>query len=290
MSEERALVSTDAEEARGPALDGGGVRLYLQRMVKKTDWITVTALAGLAIVFNVGFHEGIHGLTTLVVGARLRTYSALYVDSITTVDWQMRVIAGSASIANILAGIALWLVLRGTRKGSLSGRWFLWLVMLMNLLYGAGYWMFSGAAGVGDWATVIAGWSGQAEWRIGMFVVGSVLFMFFVWLSLRVFGSIAAPAPGTAAVSYATSAAVIALAGVFNPFGMGSLPVTAGLAAALGALSPLLWMMSWFRAKMFAKTATEHLTIPRSWPVIVCTVAALFFFCFILGRGISAAG
>jgi hypothetical protein len=258
-------------------------------MEKKTDWLTVVGLAALAMVLNVGFHEGIHALTTLAIGAKLRTYSALYIDSITSADWQMRVIAGSASIANILAGTVLWLVLRGARQGSLSGRWFIWLLMLMNWLYGAGYWMFSGAAGVGDWATVIAGWSGQTEWQIGMFVVGSLVFMLFVWLSLRVFGSIAAPAAGPAAVSYLTSAAVIALAGVFNPLGMGSLPVTAGLAASLGALSPLLWMMYWLRAKMFRKTATAPLVIPRSWPVIALAVAGAFVFCFLLGRSIQAA-
>jgi hypothetical protein len=258
-------------------------------MAEKTDWLTVAGLAAIATVFNVGFHEGTHALTTLAVGAELRMFTALAVDSLTSAHWQDRVIAGSASIANLWAGTVLWLVLRGARTGSLSVRWFLWLLMLMSWLYGAGYWMLSGAAGVGDWATVIAGWGGQTGWRIGMFVVGSVLFLFFVWLSLRVFGSIAAPAAGPAVVSYITGAAVIALAGAFNSQGMESLPVTAGLAASLGALSPLLWMMSWFRARIFQKTATGRLAIPRSWPVIALAAAAIFVFCFLLGRGVSPA-
>jgi hypothetical protein len=254
---------------------------------ERTHWPTVAAAAGLAAVLNVLFHEGMHALVAMSVGAQVRQFSSLFVDAVTTAPWQARIIAGSASVANLWAGTVLWLVLRGARNGSVTGRWFLWLLMLMNWLYGAGYWMFSGAAGVGDWADVIQGWPGADAWRIGMFVAGSVLFMVFVWQALREFGRIAAPAAGPAAVSWITAAAVVAGAGAFCPYGWASTPVTAGLAASLGALSPLLWMMSWMRARMFVKVATEPLVIRRSWPLVGVAAAAVIVFCVVLGRSIT---
>ena len=249
----------------------------------KTHLPTMVGAAALAIVFTVVFHESIHALVALSIGAEVRRFSSLFVDTLTTASWQARIIAGSASIANLWAALVLWLVLRGSRNGSLTGRWFLWLLMLENGLSGAGYWMFSGAAGAGDWADVIQGWPGADAWRIGMFVVGSILFMFVVWQALREMGKIAAPAPGPAAVSWLTANAVIALAGLFSPYGFGSLPVTAGLAASLFALSPLLWMMMWMKARMFPKIVTDRLVIRRSWPLVGVAAAAVVVFSVVLG-------
>lgn len=248
---------------------------------------TLIGVAALAAALNVFFHEGVHALTALSVGAQVRLFTSLFVDAVTDAPWQARIIAGSASIANLWAGTVLWLVLRGTRRGSLTGRWFLWLVMLMNWLYGAGYWMFSGIAGIGDWADVIQGLPGALEMRIVMTAAGSVLFMLFVFLSLREFGKIAAPAAGPAALSWVTASAVVAAAGAFCPVGFASLPVTAGLAASLGALSPLLWMMSWMRAKLFVKAVTEPLVVRRSWPLVGIAAAAVVVFAVVFGRGVA---
>ncbi len=260
-------------------------------MREHSDPLTVVGIAALAASLNVAFHESVHALSAVLVGARLREYSALYIDSAAAAPWQERVIAGSASIANLVAGIVLWLVLRRVKGSRPRLLWFLWLLMLMSLLYGAGYWMFSGAAGVGDWATVVEGWEAADLLRIIMFVVGSILFLFFVWLALRLFGRIAGGSAVAirryqvmATLSYAASACVIALAGVFNPHGFLSLPVTAGLAASLGALSPLLWMMQWLRSRIFPKVSADLPPIGRSWGVVVGAAAIVFCFCFLLGR------
>jgi len=63
-------------------------------------------------------------------------------------------------------------------------QFFLWLFMLMNWCYGAGYLIFSGIANVGDWAVVIHGWEPIWLLRILMIVVGTLIFMFFVRLAL----------------------------------------------------------------------------------------------------------
>jgi hypothetical protein len=257
----------------------------------RVDWLTVVAIVAMAISFNVAFHEGVHALTCAAVGGQVREYSALYVDCGATAA-QNRWVAGSASIANLAAGFLLWAALRRSANSSARLRFFLWLFMLMNWLYGAGYWMFSGIANIGDWAEVTAGWQPAWLWRVLLTVMGTALFMFFVWLALRELGRIIGGegseqikrATKLGLIAYATSAGVIVLAGLFNPFGFLSLPVTAGLAAVLGALSPLLWMMQWFRSPAFRKTAREPLEITRNWVVIAGAAVVVLVYAVILGR------
>jgi hypothetical protein len=126
------------------------------------DWLTVAAVSAIAISFNVAFHEGVHALVCLFTDGKLLAYSALYVDCDSSGVWQAKLVSGSASIMNLVLGTISWILLR--RMQSASGRitYFLWLFMLMNWVYGAGYWMFSGIGNVGDWAVVIKGW--QPHW------------------------------------------------------------------------------------------------------------------------------
>jgi hypothetical protein len=171
-------------------------------------------------------------------------------------------------------------------------QFFLWLFMLMNGLYGSGYFMFSGIANVGDMANVISGWEPAWVWRVLMTVVGLLMFMGFVWLALQEFGKLIGGdadeqigrANQLAIISYIVSGVVILLAGLFNPYGFLSLPVTAGLFAVLGGLSPLLWMMQWFRAKSFKKLDKPPLEIHRSWSWIAGAGVAVFVYAVILGR------
>jgi hypothetical protein len=199
---------------------------------------------------------------------------------------------GSAPTYNILAGLLLWTIVRKTKTQASETRYFLWLFMLMNLLYGAGYWMFSGIANVGDMATVINGWEPSWLWRTLMTIVGSGIFMFFVWLALKEFGKMVGGdakeqiqrANKLSLFSYSTSVVVVLVAGLFSPPGFLSLPVTAGLAAATGGLSPLLWMMQWFRAKNFIKPAKPPLEIQRKWQWLAAAVLVVILYVLILGR------
>jgi membrane protease YdiL (CAAX protease family) len=85
-------------------------------------------------------------------------------------------------------------------------------------------------------------------------------------------------------MSYFTSFLVILFAGFFCPYGLTSLPVTAGLFAVAGALSPFLLMMRWFRTKRFVKLAKEPLEIHRNWRWIVSSLVVVFIYVFVLGQ------
>lgn len=256
------------------------------------DWLTVAAIAAVAISLNVAFHEGVHALTCLAVGSHLQEYSALYVSCDTSTVLQGKLVAGSAPFYNVVFGLMLWLIVRNPRQRRPETQFFLWLFMLMNLLYGAGYWMFSGIADVGDMAVVIHGWNPSWIFRVLMTTLGSMAFMLFVWASLKEFGKSvggeAAEQIGRAnklsVLSYFTSLAVVVAAGVFCPTGILSLPVTAGIFAVLGGLSPLLWMMQWFRAKHFVKQPKEPLEIHRRWSWIVAGLTVSLVYVLGLGR------
>ena len=258
------------------------------------DWLTVISIAAIAISFTVGFHEGIHALTCLTVEGQLLEYSALYESCASSTVFQVKIVAGSAPTFNLFAGVILWLILRRT-KNVHPGTWFfIWIFMLMNWCYGAGYFIFSGSANIGDWAVVINGWEPSWLWRILMVLFGTMLFILFIRLSLNEIGKVIGgnsdehikKANQLFILSYVTSFAVVLSAGFFCPYGVFSLPVTAGLAAVIGALSPMLWMVRWFRTDNIAKLEKEPLTIDRNWTWISAAVIVVFMYVFILGRTI----
>ena len=256
------------------------------------DWLTVIAIAATAISLEVAIHEGVHAMSCVLVGGDLQEYSALHALCGNTQVWQSKVVSGSASIANIILGLLLLAVLRRSRQQSPERQFFLWLFMLMNWLGGTGYWMFSGIANIGDWANVIDGWDPHWLWRVIMTLVGTGTYTFFVWLALKELGRIIggsadeqiSRANKMGLISYGTAALVIMLAGLFNPLGLGSLPVVAGLIAVLGGLSPLVWMMQWFQAKSFAKLPNPPLEIHRQWTWVAAAGIVVFIYAFILGR------
>jgi len=259
------------------------------------DWLTVVAITAIAISLNVTFHEGVHALSCVILGGELREFSALHVDCIHTNTLNAKIGAGSASIANLILGTVCWFYLRGMRQQGTALQLFLWLFMLMNWLYGAGYWLFSGVANIGDWAAVIQGWEPHWLWRVVMLIAGAFLFVLAIWLALHELGRFIggkAPEQTSRAVklgvlAYLTSGLTILLAGLFNPYGILGLPAVAGLIAALGALSPLLWMMWWFQAHTFKKAARPPLVISRSWGLITIASLVVFLYVFVLGRALS---
>ena len=256
------------------------------------DWLTVVAISAIAISLNVALHEGAHALACLATGGRLEEFSALYVSCASRSMLQGKMVSGAGPFYNLLAGALLWLVVRKSRRLSPRTWYFAWLFMLMNLLYGSGYFVFSGVTNVGDMAAVIRGWQPGWLWRAVMTVAGSLLFVFFVQLALRELGRVVGGEPGAqirranrlALLSYLTSIGVVVAAGLFNPLGVLSLPVTAGVFAVSGALSPLLWMMQWFRAEAFVKLDRQPLEIHRSWGWIAASLVVVVGYVFLLGR------
>jgi hypothetical protein len=85
-------------------------------------------------------------------------------------------------------------------------------------------------------------------------------------------------------LSYITSVVIVLIAGFFCPYGLLSLPVTAGTFAVIVALSPLLGMMRWLRTKNCVELVKEPLEIHRKWQWLVAALVVVFTYVFILGR------
>jgi hypothetical protein len=256
------------------------------------DWLTAVAIAAIAISLTVAFHEGIHAITCVTVGGNLQEYSALYATCNSSTVLQAKLVAGSAPTYNLIAGFLSWVVIRTSRRQSSETILFLWLFMLMNWFWGAGYFIFSGIANVGDWAVAINGWEPSWLWRVLMTIVGTILYIFFIRIGLKEFGKIFG---GNAdeqihrtnkffILTYTTSFVVILIAGFFCPFGFVSPPVTAGLLAVAGALSPFLLMIRWFRTNHFVKLNNAPLEVHRKWRWITTAIIVVFIYVYVLGQ------
>src|SRR5260221_2883971 len=125
----------------------------------RVDVPTVIAISALAYTLANIVHEGLgHGGTCVLVGARPTMLNAIffqYDDLSATVVQQSWTSAGG-TIANLLAGLPILGVLRRQGLPSLL-RYFLWLFAAVNLLTAFGYLLYSGIAGIGDWAHVVQG-------------------------------------------------------------------------------------------------------------------------------------
>lgn len=259
-----------------------------------SDVPTTVAIAAAAISLTLGYHEGVHGLVCLLTGGELQFFSALEVSCVPTGIFQHKLVAGSASVANLFLGVVCLWFFKRLGQVTHEGKFFVWLVMVENWLLGAGYWVVSGVVNIGDWAEVMAGWEPHWAWRLMMGVVGGSVYGYLVWLALKELGKIiggkADEQIGRAVrlglISYVTSVGVVGLAGLFNPGGVASVAVVAGLSAVLGGLSPLLWMMQWFRSPGFKKWPEQPLCISRKWRWIVCAVIVTFVYTVILGQTI----
>lgn len=257
------------------------------------DWLTTVAIAACAIALTQIIHEGVHALSCVGVGGKLQEFSAIHVSCRSDTVWQSKTVSGSAALVNLGAGLALLALLRRIREGAPAFRFFTWLFMLMNWLLGAGYLMFSGVGKVGDLANVIAGLEPEWLWRLLMTIVGTVLYLFLVWLALRELGRFIGGtdrreqirrATRLGALSYVTVLCVTLAAGLFNPLGITGLPAVAAMLLALGGMFPLLWMMQWFRSAKFVKRPHPPLAIHRSWFWIAGGGGLVILYAVVLGR------
>ena len=115
-------------------------------------------------------HEGLgHGGACLLLGARPTMFNAIFFnyDESTVSETRQRLISAAGSIVNVLVGMPIVFAL--PRLRSLHARYFLWLFAAVNLLTAFGYLVYSGIAGIGDWARVIDGSSPTWLFRAGHF-------------------------------------------------------------------------------------------------------------------------
>ena len=92
-------------------------------------------------------HEGVgHGVTARLCGDIVTELTSNHLSSLRPDRW---VDAGGTIVNLIVGSVALLAARKAGERANL--RYFLWLLGALNLLPGAGYFLFSGIFGFGDW-------------------------------------------------------------------------------------------------------------------------------------------
>ena len=269
------------------------------------DPLTIAAIAIVAYALSNVVHEGLgHGGACLLVGGHPRQLTAVFFDG----DLEGlpasagRWVAAGGSLANLLFAAIARAALRMIPPSWGRWRFFLWLVLAVNLLQAFGYLLFSGIGGLGDWAAVVRDLQPAALWRLGLVVAGALLYFL---VAPRLFmpelepfvpaeqGERVARVRTLTLLPYLVGGATFVVAGALNPLGWVYVLISA-VAASFGGTSLLAWYpVLWARRTAGTSPGADvPLGVPRSVGWLVAAAMTLVLFVGVLGPGIrfGAAG
>jgi hypothetical protein len=260
------------------------------------DLLTVTAIALVAYAASNVLHKAVgHGTACVALGGKPLVLSSVHFDcgeeAISALA--RRGVAAAGTIVNFIAGAIGLLAFKATnpvRKPHLA--YFLWLFTTLNLLMGAGYFLFSGVGDIGDWADVASGTVSPLIWRPAMTVFGGALYFLLArrsgqWLgglvgsddlSMRRSSLLSVPA-------YVAGGLLFCVSALFNPVGPVLIAISAA-AASFGGASGLLWLTQFTRG---SKRSAEPAELERSYAWIIAGSIVSLTFVAILGPSIHLA-
>ncbi len=260
----------------------------------KVDLPTIAGMAAFVYVVSTLLHEaGGHGVACLAVGAPPRAWGAYYFDC----DfhglsfWAGRIVAAAGSTANLLVAalaLPLWALVR--ERGPAT-RLFVWLLFTVNAFQWAGYFLYSGVTGFGDWGTeeVLSGIVHAPHARVVMVAVGA--YLYFWWINERSGRMLGAILGGTSAArrtgqyvsmtAYAVGGAVALLVALLSPLGA-PLVIGSALASSLVGTFGLLFVS----LQMPRDGRGAGPSLVRRWPWIALGAAAALAYAATLGPSI----
>jgi hypothetical protein len=246
---------------------------------------TIISMAVIASACATLLHEGLgHGVTAWLRGDIPTELTSNHLSSLQPDRW----VDAGGTIVNLIVG-ANCLLASYKMKDRANPRYFFWILAALNLLPGAGYFLFSGIFGFGDWNEVIRGLPHQAALRILMTLFGAALYVWAVRLlavALRPFVPERRAYNTVGRLPYYAAGLFSCAAGALDPLGIKLLLVST-VPAAFGGSSGLLWADA-----LIPRTppAPEKiLTVDRApiWWVAAILLGACYI--FFLGRGIQFA-
>jgi hypothetical protein len=256
-----------------------------------SDPVTVIAIAVIAYMFGTMLHEAVgHGGACLLTGGLPKEITTVSMDC----SADNRLVIAGGTIVNVLAGIACFALGRITAATSPRLKYFLWIAMTVNLFSAAGYFLFSGIGGFGDWAMFIHGFQPQWAWRIAMAIFGAVAYMAVARFSLLELRPLIGSDKGQRYVNavrlsrlpYFAGGVLACVAGSLNPQGWILVALSAA-ASTFGGASGLLWMMDWLKGNGIPLgSEPQPIPIERSWAWIVAASLLAVVFVVCLGPGV----
>jgi hypothetical protein len=241
---------------------------------------TIVSMAVIAEVAAVLLHEGLgHGVTAWLRGDIPTELTSNHLSSLRPDRW----VAAGGTLVNL--GVGLLALLLARRAGPHPNRrYFWWILATLNLLPGAGYFMFSGIFGFGDWQAVIDGWPHQTAWRMGMTVFGVALYVLVAWLlaiGVRPFVAARSAYNTVGRLPYLASCFFSCAAGALDPLGL-KLFLVSTVPAAFGGSSGMLWLDN----LMPPKPPEEALAVQRAPVWWVAALGIGLAYIVVVGRGV----
>jgi hypothetical protein len=240
---------------------------------------TIIGMAVLASAVATLLHEGVgHGLTAWFRGDIPTELTSNHLSSMRPDRW----VDAGGTLVNLFAGTISLLASRVATGANL--RYFLWILAALNLLPGAGYFLFSGIFGFGDWQEVIRGLPYQGASRIALTILGIAMYISVVRLlavAVRPFCSHRPDYNVVGRLPYCAAFLFSCAAGSLDPLGL-KLFFVSTVPAALGGSSGLLWADSLFPSR----TAEPTLLVRRQPAWWIAAAVLGLFYVFVVGRGI----
>ena len=250
-------------------------------MAVRHDARTIVAMAVVASAAAAFLHEGIgHGVISWLRGDIPTELTSNHLDAVRP----DRLVSAGGTLVNLLAGSCAYLASRKTVGSNL--RYFLWLFSAFNLLAGAGYFLFSGVLGLGDWADVIAGLPNRTMLRIGMAVFGAALYLIAVRLvavGVRPFCATRGQYNAAGRLPYIAGCLFSCADGLLDPMGL-RLFFLSTVPAAFGGHSGLLWADCLMPRGGGTKRMVER---SRAWWIVALVLGGAYI--AVLGPGVHFA-
>ena len=257
------------------------------------DITTVTAIALVAYAASNVLHEAVgHGGACIALGGKPIVLSSVHFDcgegAISGLAG--RGVAAAGTIVNFIAGAIGLVAFRVTNPVTKPHfAYFLWIFTTLNLLMGAGYFLFSGVGNIGDWSAVASGTMSPLIWRPAMAVFGGALYFLFARQSAQWLRAIVGSDDLSMRRSrlltippYIAGGLLFCVSGLFNPVGPVLIAISAA-AASFGGASGLLWLTQFLRG---SGGSAQRAELGRSYVWIVAGCVASLIFVAILGPGI----
>jgi hypothetical protein len=249
-------------------------------MLEKHSKATIISMATISSAFATLLHEGLgHGVVAWLRGDIPTELTSNHLSDLHPDHW---VEAGGTLVNLAVGAISLQLSKASGHRANL--RYFLWIFAALNLLPGAGYFVFSGIMRVGDWQAVVADWPHPLAVHIGMSLFGAALYYLVVQSlasAVKPFCQERSLYNTVGRLPYYAACLFSCAAGALDPLGL-QLFFLSTVPAAFGGSSGLMWADSLIPA---AKAESQLWVRPqRAWWIAAILIG--FSYIVVIGRGI----
>ena len=142
------------------------LRGQMQTAPAPADSLTVVAIGILAYMLGDVLHEGLgHGGACVLAGGKPLVLSSVAFEC----SSDTRLVMAGGTLINLVAAAIFFTLGRLTNSSYPRFKYFFWISMTVNLFSAAGYFLFSGIGGIGDWRTsfkdLAPSGHGESPWR-----------------------------------------------------------------------------------------------------------------------------